>query len=971
MLSRELPMSWGSAAVKAMRSLQISAYGVSKVNSTTESRWATKPRAKLSKLMTAHEEDYALDFCQRYYGGDSVRDCLELIFSSKNPTTLVCGLPAGEVHGDSDYHDGSEAQGDCVCGPGHTGSNNGPCCACGIGTYKPTLGSAPCTACPENYKTSIEGSVTKEACEFAQGFTRKDQAAPSCGPTPSPSQPPHPPPSPPPSPPPITTSPAPSPPGEAQGSGAKDEERAEEEERRKCDPGYTGADGGPCLPCHPGNYKAVTGDSACIKCPQHSVSDWGATECECAAGWWGYPRYNVEEDSEGIHFVGGPDPYIEKDKVAQEKGLSAAAELLQEADGEHLYICRATGVKNRPYQRILIEKSEVLKHEAESAGADIIPAPPEGCPGFLIMNWCKECRQDVTLEFEDPGTYFCPGGTRRYQCAAHARSGSNSQGVADSTPCECDFGWKHNAITAEKECNGPDDWGMYDPITKLPRIGCLDSVHKADHTKMKVPDSIKELVAPTNRFYGSTIFAPKGIGLSERGYLDVQEPDALCRSQSGQWRSNDPLIADKGRGCPDQCAYTACNLGQSFSVQCPDHCYTASGVVYGSVESEGIMGPYEDISSICRAAILSGAGDDEKPFYVTFTITEPRSEYQDPGGGRVVFDKWDRVDDPVKGKPPWVSEKCCKGGWPPRLGAAANAHLLYRKMYHHGWENVRAFRIEEVDEHTCPKGQFVQVELKDGHNYKECLPCPAGTYKDTWGSASCSDCPDGTTSTEGSIDCGGNGLVPDECAKGFYASHTGHCLPCPVHSESPPGEDDITDCVCKFGHTGRDGGPCSPCEAGTYKASTGSDKCKKCPEGSWSEEGASECFCQPGWWGHPRYEHSKFEHMWCRPCVQDAQGQESEVGLHYCPGGARRYPCLQYAHSGKNEWGVVDAAQCECDCGWKLGGSVKTQCNIPQCDDKDDWKKARGDASFNRHGMEHGPVMVHGAPAQDVRFSPK
>ena len=40
---------------------------------------------------------------------------------------------------------------------------------------------------------------------------------------------------------------------------------------------------------------------------------------------------------------------------------------------------------------------------------------------------------------------------------------------------------------------------------------------------------------------------------------------------------------------------------------------------------------------------------------------------------------------------------------------------------------------------------------------------------------------------------------------------------------------------------------------------------------------------------------------------------------------------------------MPDATQCECDCGWKLGGSAKTICNPPTCDDWDEWKKKAQD----------------------------
>ena len=103
-------------------------------------------------------------------------------------------------------------------------------------------------------------------------------------------------------------------------------------------------------------------------------------------------------------------------------------------------------------------------------------------------------------------------------------------------------------------------WGAWDPVTGVPRIDCTDTVTHAYYTRkfktlqlrrqalaglveVKVwlaghKDKVtgKEIVSPVNRFYGSSMFAPKGPGLSVPGYLPVQEPDAMCTDQSGASR---------------------------------------------------------------------------------------------------------------------------------------------------------------------------------------------------------------------------------------------------------------------------------------------------------------------------------------------------------------------------------------------------------------------------------------------------
>jgi hypothetical protein len=222
---------------------------------------------------------------------------------------------------------------------------------------------------------------------------------------------------------------------------------------------------------------------------------------------WGYPKYIKEEESEGIHYVGSDGPVIDDE------------------DQRDIFICEATGNPENPYALIKIDKQAIASHEGRLNGADIIPAPPEGCPKTLEVNWCKPCRQgmlvalcffvcwvqvlglaslqmqqsscitdsscltcsyfricfsDTSLLFEDVGRYYCPGGPKRYACDEHATSGANAAGVVDATPCECDYGWKEILGTAKKQCKDIDDWGSWDPITKVPRVGCLDTVSRAD-----------------------------------------------------------------------------------------------------------------------------------------------------------------------------------------------------------------------------------------------------------------------------------------------------------------------------------------------------------------------------------------------------------------------------------------------------------------------------------------------------------
>ena len=50
-----------------------------------------------------------------------------------------------------------------------------------------------------------------------------------------------------------------------------------------CNPGYTGPDGGPCVPCAAGTFKPGAGSAACFWCGQGGRSAAGSTgEAACA-----------------------------------------------------------------------------------------------------------------------------------------------------------------------------------------------------------------------------------------------------------------------------------------------------------------------------------------------------------------------------------------------------------------------------------------------------------------------------------------------------------------------------------------------------------------------------------------------------------------------------------------------------------------------------------------------------------------
>ena len=99
---------------------------------------------------------------------------------------------------------------------------------------------------------------------------------------------------------------------------------------------------------------------------------------------------------------------------------------------------------------------------------------------------------------------------------------------------------------------------------------------------------------------------------------------------------------------------------------------------------------------------------------------------------------------------------------------------------------------------------------------------------------------------------GPNGGPCTPCKQGSYKAQNGSlaCASCPSHSHSPSASPHVTACVCNVGYTGDDGAECVACAAGKYKTNTGSAVCISCPPHAYSYNGSylyTNCTCNAGW----------------------------------------------------------------------------------------------------------------------------
>ena len=157
------------------------------------------------------------------------------------------------------------------------------------------------------------------------------------------------------------------------------------------------------------------------------------------------------------------------------------------------------------------------------------------------------------------------------------------------------------------------------------------------------------------------------------------------------------------------------------------------------------------------------------------------------------------------------------------------------------------------DRCLCNAG-YTQADTVDTR--PDCTPCAANTYQAGSGETSCFECDANANGPEASatpVTCFCNAgfydtgdHTCDSCAAGAYkeaavSAETDEleCVSCPANSHSPMQSVVVTDCVCNAGFDGPDGGACTACLAGKFKAANGSAACAECTPNFFSDTSAS------------------------------------------------------------------------------------------------------------------------------------
>ena len=158
------------------------------------------------------------------------------------------------------------------------------------------------------------------------------------------------------------------------------------------------------------------------------------------------------------------------------------------------------------------------------------------------------------------------------------------------------------------------------------------------------------------------------------------------------------------------------------------------------------------------------------------------------------------------------------------------------------------------------------------------------------------------------------------------------CLAC--RSDSRAGSAQSTDCKCNQGYTGADGGICVPCEAGSFKMTSGSDNCTLCPPMSDSpaaSTSASQCLCRVG---HTRVDGVNGTFRTCGACpagtYKDIPGFDACVkcraGKYSVTVAATTDTCLPCPFGASSPSGSVSVINCTCDKGYTSSGDGSETC---------------------------------------------
>jgi hypothetical protein len=723
----------------------------------------------------------------------------------------------------SDALSGSNDITDCLCNAGFTGENGGACTGCVAGTYKEESGPEACMLCaPGKYSTVYE-AILPGTCTVCPTHTQSDEGS-------------------------------------------------DELIDCVCIPGYTGPDGATCAACVPGKYKNIAGNSDCLECsadtysnleganssakclpcPEHSQSAAGSstlTQCLCNAGYTG-PH-------------GGPCVECQAGEYKVHPGSVPCSD------------CPAGKYSDDIAQTTNATCESCPQHTDSEPGSPALPACKcnEGYSG-PDGGQCVAC---------DAGKYKpTQGSTSCAECPINSFSPSASDQPED---CRCNAGYTgQNGDTCTacevgkyKSIEGPDLCTACAADTYLPTIAaesqdtCLAC--PANTEAPSASDELTDCICVVG-FIGNSV-------------------DSCTQCPPGTYASetSECIDCEAGKYSP--------TAGASDASTCVDCLATktsstgSSACVCDAGYSPHVTNPESYCSNCLRAHYKEEAGDHactpcpEDTYSNSATLTSvdqclPCKDHSTSDPGSQEQDCLCVVGYFSAGS---TCELCPAGTYKDTVEITHGCVTCSQNSY----SPVGASTCFQCPVHTtapagstsadacqCADGLFFTPSTYSANNQKTCPFILEGyewahcdqalVYEQTCsGLAECLgySCFDGTTilcAQTGDLQSDAEPILIEKtpggcesCPVNTYVSDTGEeCTSCPTHAVSPAGSPDITDCTCDLGYTGVDGGTCTACGEGQYKAVVGSAACVNCPSSSISPAASAavtDCKCNAGYTG--------------------------------------------------------------------------------------------------------------------------
>jgi hypothetical protein len=563
-----------------------------------------------------------------------------------------------------------------------------------------------------------------------------------------------------------------------------------------CKAGYGGLYGDvqECTECGADTWKAV-GRGRCEECPENSSSGKGSVEkkdCECDDGYERDGNYDCQACEKGEYMKSSSCESCQANTYTDVTAATACEDCppgteSEEGSDENIDCeCKAgyTAYKNG----VECDMCGYGKYKINPGVGDC-----EGCPsgstttqkGSVAKTNCK-CRAgysgpdggDCTIC--DAGTYKKGGGSEG--CSSCPDGTSSAAGSTKDADCiSCAPGYtKYGSATCDK-CPA----GTFKTAPGTEACGkCPDNSDSAKGSTQKedctcVPGHTAEKNGvDCKACYAGTSNSKGGTHICTSCGTNAEsiEGSAACQCSAGFTPNGDECTKCKAN------SYKV-GAGNSTCMSCPD--YTSSAVGSKQVKD-------------CKCLVGYTAAFDG----VKCTACDEGTFKDNPGTGTCV----DCLPGTYKATPGSGTCAAC----PPNTESA-------------GKSNKRT-------DCKCVAG-YTAVE--DG---MDCTACAEGTFKDWPGSGSCSGCPDGTGSDEGS-----GKLTDCKCLVDHSGDADGvECQECPGEAyKSLPG---IGSCSkCQAGEKMLKDGSCKTCVEGTYNDVSGGSECRTCLAGSDSTARSSEC----------------------------------------------------------------------------------------------------------------------------------